>query len=76
MHPGDTILDAGLRAGLDLPYSCRVGVCGTCAVLADPGEVDPGPDVPRGRQEVLACQSRPLSECIVVNFDAPAIPLK
>ena len=34
-----TVLDAALKAGIELPYSCRKGVCGTCAgrVLAGQG---------------------------------------
>ncbi len=28
--PGESVLDAALRAGIELPYSCRKGVCGNC----------------------------------------------
>jgi toluene monooxygenase electron transfer component len=70
--PGDTILRAGLRAGLPLPYECNVGGCGTCKMDLVAGEVTsqwsaaPGlteRDIARGR--VLACQSMPQSDCTV-----------
>ncbi len=68
----DTILRAGLRAGLGLPYECSVGSCGTCRVDLVSGEVAtvwqaaPGlteRDRQRGRR--LACQSRPLGPCMI-----------
>ena len=49
MHPdsrnvvvrqGETILDAGLRAGIDLPFECRNGACGKCKCLVLHGSVD------------------------------------
>jgi ferredoxin-NADP reductase/DMSO/TMAO reductase YedYZ heme-binding membrane subunit len=62
VEPGDTILDSGLRAGLDLPYSCRSGICGTCrAATAIDGA---------GTRVVLACQAQPTSSSVVVDFDA------
>lgn len=36
----ETILDAMLKAGVDIPYSCKVGVCGTCAVKVLKGSAD------------------------------------
>ena len=71
-EPGDSILRAGLRAGVALAYECNVGSCGTCKVDLIEGEVTslwpaaPGltdRDVARGR--VLACQSVPASSCTV-----------
>lgn len=68
----DTLLRAGLRAGLGLAYECNVGSCGTCKFQLLAGEVDalweeaPGltpRDRERGRR--LACQSRPRSDCTV-----------
>jgi CDP-4-dehydro-6-deoxyglucose reductase/terephthalate 1,2-dioxygenase reductase component len=37
--PGQSLLDAALHAGIDLPYSCRKGVCGSCAGSIAAGEV-------------------------------------
>jgi ring-1,2-phenylacetyl-CoA epoxidase subunit PaaE len=73
--PGDgTLLDAAVRAGLDLPYSCRSGVCATCRArllegrvrmdrnfALEPGDLDAG--------FVLTCQAHPLTERVVVSFD-------
>src|SRR5205085_4989807 len=43
----DTILRAGLRAGLGLPYECNAGSCGTCRVELVRGEIDSiRPDAP------------------------------
>lgn len=73
----ETVLDAGLRAGIELPYSCRGGVCATCrAVLVD-GEVDMDvhyalEDYEIARGFVLLCQSYPASDRIAVNIDANA----
>jgi ferredoxin-NADP reductase len=38
-RPGQTILQAGLEAGLDLPYSCTMGGCGACKVRRTDGSV-------------------------------------
>jgi NAD(P)H-flavin reductase/quinol-cytochrome oxidoreductase complex cytochrome b subunit/ferredoxin len=66
---GETILDAGLRAGLDLPYECRNGGCGQCKCAVLIGEVDPGIYQPealsaqeRAIGKVLMCCATPLSE--------------
>jgi ring-1,2-phenylacetyl-CoA epoxidase subunit PaaE len=74
-HPDDTVLEAGELAGLDLPYSCRGGVCSTCraklldgAVAMDrnyalePWETDAG--------FVLTCQSHPTTDALTVDYDA------
>lgn len=39
VNSGENILDAGLKAGLNLPYSCKGGVCGNCAALCKNGKV-------------------------------------
>jgi toluene monooxygenase electron transfer component len=68
--PGDTVLRAGLRAGLGLPYECNAGGCGSCKFDLLSGDMDdlwpqaPGiraKDRERGRH--LACQSIPRSDC-------------
>ena len=37
--PGQSLLDAALHAGIEMPYSCRKGVCGSCAGSIASGEV-------------------------------------
>ncbi|MSQ19095.1 MAG: 2Fe-2S iron-sulfur cluster binding domain-containing protein [Betaproteobacteria bacterium] len=66
----DTLLRAGLRAGFGIPYECDVGACGTCKVELIAGAVASNwPDAPglsardKARNRVLACQSRPTSDC-------------
>ena len=78
MHPGagqasaragETLLEAGLRAGLTLPYDCRAGGCGVCKCTVLNGRVDPGPYQPaaltaamRARGEALMCCAVPLED--------------
>ena len=70
--PGDTMLRAGLRAGLGLSYECNVGSCGTCKVDLVEGEVrDLWPEAPgikqrdRDRGRRLACQTLPMGPCTI-----------
>jgi len=41
-RPGETLLEAGLRAGLTLPYDCRSGGCGVCVCTVLNGRVEHG----------------------------------
>ena len=68
----DTLLRAGLRAGLGFPYECNSGSCGTCKVELVEGTIDSlRPDAPglterdRAKNRVLACQARPASDCAI-----------
>jgi ring-1,2-phenylacetyl-CoA epoxidase subunit PaaE len=60
VQPGQTLLEAGLAAGLAMPYSCAMGGCAACKVAVEHGEVvmqEPNCLGPRERAEgfVLAC---------------------
>jgi ring-1,2-phenylacetyl-CoA epoxidase subunit PaaE len=74
MNRGDKVLDVALEAGLDLPYSCRGGVCCTCRARILEGTVEMEKNFTLEPWEVakgfvLTCQSRPLSERVVVSYD-------
>jgi len=71
---GTPILDAAQRHGLDIPFSCKGGMCCTCRAhisegktemkvnyALEPGEVEAG--------FVLTCQAHPISERVIVDFD-------
>jgi NAD(P)H-flavin reductase/ferredoxin len=69
VRPGETLLDAGLRAQVALPFECRSGGCGVCRAMVLAGEVDPGvyqksalPDEARARGAVLLCCACALSD--------------
>jgi ring-1,2-phenylacetyl-CoA epoxidase subunit PaaE len=72
---GTRILDAALTVRADAPYSCKGGVCGTCRARLVSGEVEMErnyalePDEIEGGF-VLACQSRPVTDEVVLDFDA------
>ncbi|MBD5635503.1 MAG: phenylacetate-CoA oxygenase/reductase subunit PaaK, partial [Candidatus Eremiobacteraeota bacterium] len=70
----ETVLDAGLRQGIDLPYSCKGGVCSTCRVRLVEGEVDMDvryalEDYEIARGFVLMCQSYPVTDRIGLDVD-------
>jgi len=71
---GENILDAGLHHGMDLPYACKAGVCSTCKAKLVKGKVDM--DLNHGLEQheiesgyVLTCQSHPISDEVVVDYD-------
>jgi CDP-4-dehydro-6-deoxyglucose reductase, E3 len=68
----ETVLDAAMREGVLLPYSCRNGSCGTCKGKILDGTVDYGvyedkalSAEERGAGLALFCQARPLSDLVV-----------
>ncbi|WP_162053379.1 1,2-phenylacetyl-CoA epoxidase subunit PaaE [Pontibacter pamirensis] len=71
---GNTILDAAIEMGADLPYSCKGGVCSTCRARVIEGEVEMDVNYSLEPEEVqagyiLTCQARPLTEKVIVDFD-------
>jgi ring-1,2-phenylacetyl-CoA epoxidase subunit PaaE len=71
---GENILDAGLRNGIDLPFSCKGGVCATCKARLIEGEVDMDLNQSLRPEEIdkgyiLTCQSHPTSKSVVIDFD-------
>jgi ring-1,2-phenylacetyl-CoA epoxidase subunit PaaE len=72
---GETVLEAGLRAGLDLPWSCRGGMCCTCRAKVERGEVEMATNYSLQPWEteagfVLTCQSRPKTDRLTIDYDA------
>jgi len=67
---GETVLDAGRRAGIDLPHACRGGRCGLCAARLLEGRIDFGPAVHRPRRKV----EFPRAESAPVARDLDADP--
>jgi ring-1,2-phenylacetyl-CoA epoxidase subunit PaaE len=71
----ESILDAAARAGLELPYSCRAGVCSTCRTKLVRGEVDMRANYALEDWEleqgfILACQSHAKSPELELDYDA------
>ena len=76
---GASILDSALAAGADLPFACKGGVCCTCRARVLEGEVrmernyslEPH-ELARGF--VLSCQSHPVTDRVVISYDARSEP--
>jgi ring-1,2-phenylacetyl-CoA epoxidase subunit PaaE len=74
MSKSDNILEEGINQGLDLPYSCKGGVCCTCRakVLEGSAKMKINYALTEGEVEegyILTCQSVPTSSSIKVSFD-------
>ena len=72
---GESVLDAALRAGIDLPFACRGGMCSTCRARVVEGEVRMDVNYSLEPWElragfVLTCQSHPVTERVVIDYDA------
>jgi len=71
---GENLLDSGINQGMDLPHSCKGGVCSTCKAKLLEGKVDM--DITHGLDAgeiengfILTCQAHPISDRVVVDFD-------
>jgi ring-1,2-phenylacetyl-CoA epoxidase subunit PaaE len=72
---GSTILEAAIEAGVDAPFSCKGAVCCTCRAKVLEGKVSMDANFALTDTEVeqgfvLTCQSHPLTEKVVVDYDA------
>lgn len=70
----DSILDAALRAGADLPYACKGGVCATCKCKVLEGQVEMAINYSLEPEEiekgyVLSCQALPTTPNVRLSFD-------
>ena len=70
----NNIVDAAADHGIELPYSCKGGVCATCRCHVREGEVNMETNYGLEPWEVeegfvLACQSRPVSEAVILDYD-------
>ena len=70
----DNIVDAAAEQGIDLPYSCKGGVCATCRTHVRDGEVRMATNYGLEPWEVeagfvLACQSVPVSDSVTIDYD-------
>ena len=73
VKPGSTILEAGLDAGLDMPYSCQSGLCTACRGKKKAGEVKMDEDEGLSEMEIkdgyiLTCVAHPLTDDVVVEI--------
>lgn len=66
---GETLLDAGLRAGLTLPFDCRSGGCGVCLCTVLAGRVDPGPYQEATLTAAMRARGQALMCCAVAQED-------
>jgi ring-1,2-phenylacetyl-CoA epoxidase subunit PaaE len=74
LSPDEHVLDAALNAGLDLPFSCKAGVCSTCRCKVTQGEVTMDKNFTLEADEMaqgfaLSCQARAATQKLVISFD-------
>ena len=74
-EPGETILQAAISAGLEPPFSCQIGVCGSCKAKLISGKIKMEDSSALNYEEIdnnyiLTCQSYPLDNDVSVDFDA------
>lgn len=73
-YDGDSVVDAAMDAGSDVPFSCKGAVCCTCRARVLEGEVEMDMNYALEAEEVedgyiLTCQTHPRSKKVVISFD-------
>jgi CDP-4-dehydro-6-deoxyglucose reductase len=86
VNPGETLLAAGIRQGIGLPYGCKDGACGSCKCKKISGEVSHGPHQSKALSVdeeaaglVLTCCATPLTDLVLESrqvTEAGALPIK
>ena len=71
---GESILDGALNAGIDVPFSCRGGVCATCKARIVEGDVEMDlnhvlDDGQLSQGLILTCQAHPVGGRVVMDYD-------
>ena len=71
---GERVLDAAIRAGMDLPFACKGGMCSTCRAKVVEGAVEMAVNYSLEPWEleagfVLTCQSHPKTPRVVIDYD-------
>jgi len=71
---GKTVLDAAMAVGMDVPFSCKGAVCATCKAKLLEGKIKMAKNYALTDKEIeegyiLTCQSHPVTEKIVVDYD-------
>ena len=73
-YTGENLLDRAAAMGLDVPYSCKDGVCATCKARVLEGRVEMDVNRALTAREVadgyvLTCQSHPVTEEVALDYD-------
>jgi ring-1,2-phenylacetyl-CoA epoxidase subunit PaaE len=71
---GEAVLDAALRAGIDLPYACKGGMCCSCRAKLVEGKAEMAVNYSLQAWEIdagfiLTCQAHPLTERVTIDYD-------
>jgi phenol hydroxylase P5 protein len=69
VEEGQTILDAALRQGIYIPHACGHGLCGTCKVTVEEGEVDHGAANPFALMDFERDDGKTLACCATLQSD-------
>ncbi len=69
VEEGQTILDAALRQGIYIPHACGHGLCGTCKVSVEDGEVDHGAANPFALMDFERDDGKTLACCATLQSD-------
>jgi ring-1,2-phenylacetyl-CoA epoxidase subunit PaaE len=74
VEPGETILTAAMRHGLEPPFSCQIGACATCRakilngkVIMDERDALTDDEIEDGF--ILTCQSHPVTDDVFIDYD-------
>lgn len=78
VQPNESILERALEEGLDMPYSCQMGICSSCRTKLLSGQVKLVDQSVLSDEEIesgftLTCVGYPASDSVVVNYDDPSL---